>query len=94
MKGELMLHIHLDTSKLCSTLAALEPVKLKGLDLLQSDQHVFGLLPNPTAIPREILRDAVLELIAYTDTCARAIQRLCDVPPVPLTAFPIVEWAL
>jgi hypothetical protein len=89
-----MLQIHLDTSKLCSTLAALEPVKLKGLDLLQSEQRSFGLLPYPTAIPRETLRDAVLELIAYTDACARAIQRLWDVPPIPLTAFPIVEWAL
>jgi hypothetical protein len=89
-----VLHIHLNTSKLCSTLAALEPVKLKGLDLLQSEQRSFGLLPNPTAIPRETLRDAVLELISYTDACARAIQRLCDVPPVPLTAFPIVEWSL
>ena len=89
-----MLQLHFDTSKLCSTLTALEPVKLKGLDLLQSEQRAFGLLPSPTAIPRETLRDAVLELIAYTDACARAIQRLCDVPPIPLMAFPIVEWAL
>jgi hypothetical protein len=89
-----MLQLHLDTPKLCSTLAALEPVKLKGLDLLQSEQSAFGLLPNPTAIPRETLRDAVLELIAYTDACARAIHRLCDVQPIPLTAFPIVEWTL
>lgn len=89
-----MLHLYLDTPKLCSTLAAIKPVKLKGLDLLQSEQCAFGLLPNSAAIPRETLRDAVLELIAYTDACARAIQRLCDVPPIPLTAFPIVEWAL
>jgi hypothetical protein len=41
-----------------------------------------------------MLRDAVLELITYTDACARAIHRLRDVPPVPLTAFPIVEWTL
>jgi hypothetical protein len=89
-----MLHLHMATPKLCSTLAAIEPIKLKGLDLLQSEQREFGLLPKPTAIPRETLRDAVLELIAYTDACARVIQRLWDVPPVPLTAFPIVEWAL
>ena len=89
-----MLNIHLDSSKLCSTLSAIEPIQLKGLDLLQSEQRAFGLLPNPTAIPRETLRDAVLELIAYTDSCARAIQRLWDVPPIPLTSFPIVEWAL
>ena len=89
-----MIQIHLDTSKLCSILEALEPIKLKGLDLLQSKQHSSGLLPEPATIPRETLRDAVLELISYTDACARTIQRLWDVPPVPLTAFPIVEWAL
>ena len=40
------------------------------------------------------VREAVLELIAYTGSCTRAIQRLQDVPPVPLTAFVPVEWAL
>jgi hypothetical protein len=89
-----MIYIYLDTSNFVLILAALEPVQLKGLELLQSEQRAFGLLPSPTAIPRETLRDAVLELIAYTDACARAIQRLCDVPPVPLTTFPIVEWIL
>jgi hypothetical protein len=89
-----MLQLRLDAEQLGATLAALEPVQLKGLDLLQSEQRAFGLLPNPTAIPRETLRDAVLELISYTDACARAIQRLWDVPPIPLTVFPIVEWAL
>ena len=84
----------MNSEKLQTCIAALEPVQLKGLTLLQSEQCAFGLLPNPTAIPREMLRDAVLELISYTDACARAIQRLWDVPPVPLTTFPIVEWAL
>jgi hypothetical protein len=89
-----MLHIHIDTAKLYSTLAAVEPVQLKGLALLQSEEHFVGLLPKPRAIPSDILRDAMLELIAYTDACADVIQRLHDVPAVPLTAFPIVEWVL
>jgi hypothetical protein len=89
-----MLEIHLDTHQLSSTLAALEPVQLKGLALMQSGQRPLGLLPKHEEIPRDILREAVLELIAYTDVCARAIQRLLAVPAVPLTAFPIVEWVL
>jgi hypothetical protein len=89
-----MLQLHLDTSKLCSTLSAIEPVQLKGLDLLQADREVSGLLPTTSPIPRDVLRDVVLELIAYTDACARVIHRLRDVPPVPLTDFPIVEWVL
>lgn len=76
-----MLQLHLDTSKLCSTLAAIEPVQLKGLDLLQAEGRVSSLQPT-ASIPRDMLRDAVLELIAYTDACARAIHRLRDVPPV------------
>ena len=89
-----MLQLRLDTEQLCMTLAALEPVQLKGLALLQSGQRPLGLLSKHNEIPRDTLREAVLELIAYTDACARAIQRLLDVPAVPLTAFPMVEWVL
>lgn len=89
-----MLEVTLDAEQLCVTLAALEPIQLKGLVLLQSGQRPLGFLPNHHEIPRDVLREAVLELIAYTDACARAIQRLVAVPAVPLTAFPTVEWVL
>lgn len=89
-----MLQLRLDTEQLCATLTALEPVQLKGLALLQGGQRPLGLLPNNPEIPRDVLREAVLELIAYTDACAHAIHRLLAVPAVPLTAFPIVEWVL
>jgi hypothetical protein len=89
-----MLQLRLDAEQLCSTLAALEPVQLKGLALLQSGQRPLGLLGYQPDIPRETLREAVLELISYTDACARAIQRLLAVPAIPLTAFPTVEWVL
>jgi hypothetical protein len=75
-KEEEMLQIHVDTIQLCLALAALEPIQLKGLALLQSGQRPLGLLPSQEEIPRDILRETVLELIAYTDACARAIQRL------------------
>jgi len=74
-------------------LAELQPVQLKGMELLQASRPTIGLLPDTADIPRETLRDAVVELIAYTDGCSRAIQRLRDVPPVPI-GFPVVEWAL
>ena len=85
-----MLHIHIDTARLCTTLATVEAVQLKGLALLQAE----GQPPDLHAIPRETLREAALELIAYTDNCARVMQCLRDVPPVPLTAFPVMEWTL
>jgi hypothetical protein len=73
----------LDQTTLGDCLAALPPVELKGLALMQQ--------PHPE---RAALREAVTELIAYTNACQQAADRLRDVPPVPLTAFTLAEWAL
>lgn len=88
-----MLQLSLDAEQLCATLAALEPVRLKGLALLQSGQRPLGLLPSQEEISRDTLREAVLELMSYTDACAQSLHRLRDLAPVPL-ACPLVEWIL
>lgn len=66
-------------------LAVLPPASLKGLALMERP----FLLAD-----REAVRVAVVELIAYTNGCAHAIDRLRDLPPVPLTTFVSVEWML
>jgi hypothetical protein len=78
----------METEALRACLADLPPVQLKGLDLLGQASDLLML-----AMPREILREAVLELMAYTDACARSLHRLRDLTSVPL-ACPLVEWVL
>ena len=82
-----MLTMHMSADDLCTVLANSSPAQLKGLALLKGQR----LLPQD--IPRQTLREAVLELIQYTDQCAKMTRRLVDVPPMPL-AFPELGWAL
>jgi hypothetical protein len=72
-------------SNLQGWLADLPPVQLQGLALIAAP---VGLAD------REAVRDAMLELITYTQQCQRAARRLQSVPPIPLTAFGIPEWCL
>jgi hypothetical protein len=74
-----------NAGQLMSVLRGIEAVPLQGLALIECP----SLLAD-----RAVVRDAVLELIAYTGNCSRAALRLADVPPVPLTTFVPVEWAL
>ena len=83
-----MFLLYLDAKDLSESLINLPAVQLKGLDLLGQANDL--LMP---AMPRETLREAVLELMAYTDACARSLHRLRDLSPVPLNC-PLVEWVL
>jgi hypothetical protein len=80
-----MFDASLSLESLQACLADLPPVPLKGLALMERP----SLLAD-----RETVRTAVVELIAYTNGCAQAIDRLRDLPPVPLTTFVSVEWML
>jgi len=80
-----MLTLDFDAQKLSDILGSVEAVALQGLALIECP----SLLAD-----REAVRVAVVELIAYTNGCAQAMDRLRDLPPVPLTTFVSVEWML
>ncbi len=75
---------------LCACLAAAAPVELLGMTLLR--QGSPQLLPS--AIPRDVLREAVTEIIAYTGRCVAAANRLSNLAPVPLLHVVIPEFGL
>ena len=81
----------INADKLCETLAAIPPVDLLGLRLLQS-APLDGLFP--TGLPRATLTAAVVELVDYTRRCARAISQLADLQPIALTAVPQWQFGL
>jgi hypothetical protein len=64
-------------------LAGVLPVKLLGTELLKQHRPQGGLLP--TGVPRERVKEAVCEIIAYTDRCATTARRLRHLAPIPLT---------
>ena len=47
----------------------------------------------PVDVPRDTLREAVVEMVAYTESCQSAARRLRDLTPIPLTVA-IPEYAL
>ncbi len=75
---------------LCACLSAIAPVELLGMTLLRqgSPQMI------PADVPRDALRQAVTEIIAYTGRCAVAAQRLRDLSPIPLAHIVIPEFGL
>ena len=74
-----------DQTQLMAVLDALAPAPLKGLALIGSATPVTD---------RTAVREAVLELIQYTNGCARAIEQLHSLPAIALTTFVCVEWVL
>lgn len=78
---------HLD---LCACLTAIAPVELLGMTLLrQGSPHLL-----PSDIPRNVMRDAVTEIIAYTGRCTAAAQRLSNLAPIPLLHVAIPEFGI
>ena len=82
--------ITLTRDDLIACLAAAPPVELLGMTLLK--QGSPRLLPAD--IPRDTLREAVTEMIAYVDRCASAAQRLSHLRPIPLKQIVIPEFGL
>ena len=73
-------------------LANVPPVELKGMVLLRQ-HHPAGQF-FPTGVPREVVADAVTELVGYTRRCQQACRQLAQLAAVPLTTFAIVEYGL
>ena len=64
-------------------LANVPPVKLLGTELLKNHRPQSGIFP--AGVPRDQIKEAVTEIIAYTARCASAAQRLNHLTPIPLT---------
>jgi hypothetical protein len=75
---------------LCDSLSALAPCELLGMALLRQGPPVLF----PGSVPREQLREAVIEIIAYTNRCQLAAQRLETLSAVPLRTVVIGEFGL
>ncbi len=75
---------------LCACLAAAAPVELLGMTLLRQGSPQF----LPSNVPRDVLREAVTEIIAYTGRCVAAANRLSNLAPVPLLHVVIPEFGL
>ena len=71
-------------------LAAVPPVELLGMTLLLQGSPQLV----PAAIPRDVLREAVTEIIVYTGRCAAAAHWLRDLAPVPLTNIVFAGYGL
>jgi hypothetical protein len=74
---------------LAACLLTLPPVELLGMTLLRSSQQLF-----PTGLPREVVKEAVMEMVAYTERCAATVQQLRRLGSVPLTRISILEYGL
>ena len=79
----------LTSDELVACLDAVKPAELMGMALLK--QGTPQLLP--TDIPRDTLRDAVIEMVAYIDRCTEVAHRLKNLMSIPL-AVPIPEFGL
>ena len=75
-------------------LAHVEPVKLLGMDLLQAHSPLPQGHWFPVAVPRNLLIDAVTELVGYTRRCVYAAEQISRLAPVPLASVSIWEFGL
>lgn len=79
-------------------LAGLPPVELKGMVLLKERRPHGQFFPQleggQIGIAREIIAEAVTEIVSYTERCRRAAQQLAKLTPIPLTTFSILEYGL
>jgi hypothetical protein len=85
-------------SSLRDCLAGLPPVELKGMALLRErrphGQFFPQFISGQQGIPREVITEAVTEIVGYTERCRRAAQQLMTLAPIPLTAFSILEYGI
>lgn len=80
-------------------LADLPPVELKGMTLLRECRPTGQFFPQLTSRPnggisREVIAEAVSEMVAYTQRCRQTAGQLARLIPIPLTTFSILEYGL
>jgi hypothetical protein len=88
----------LTVESLRDCLAGLPPVELKGMALLRERRPHGQFFPQleggQQGIPRELIAEAVTEIVGYTERCRRVAQQLAKLTPIPLTAFSILEYGI
>jgi len=88
----------LTVESLRDCLTGLPPVELKGMALLRERRPHGQIFPQfesgQMGIPREVIAEAVTEIVGYTERCRRAAQQLMKLTPIPLNAFSILEYGL
>lgn len=73
-------------------LTSVEPVALQGMRLLKAHPPTTGLFPQN--VPRALVKEALIELVQYTERCNTAAQRLRNLAPVPLLTVEQWEFGL
>ena len=73
-------------------LASVEPVELQGMRLLKACPTATGLFPQN--IPRATVKEAVIELVQYTERCNATARRLHNLALIPLTNISMIEYGL
>lgn len=80
--------ISLETLTDC--LASIEPVDLVGMRLLKARPTPTGLFPQN--VPRASIKEAVIELVQYTESCNATARRLSNLAPIPLIGIQMIEF--
>lgn len=70
------------------------PLDLLGMQLLAERRTPGQLFPRLDDVSREVLGQAVEELVAYTDRCLNTCHRLAELAPIPLTCVAVPEFGL
>jgi len=76
------------TNDLHDVLLGLPELSLIGTELLEASTGFF-----PVDVPRDTLREAVVEMVDYSEACQAVARRLRDLTPIPL-AVDLPEVAL
>jgi hypothetical protein len=69
----------------------LEPLELKGMELLREQPHYIGGFAQ---VPRAELVEAVTEIVAYTGRCAMAAHSLAHLKPIPILTASVWEFGV
>ena len=78
-------------------LSEVRPVELKGMALLKERRpqgQFFPRIGEESSLSREIVAEAITEIVAYTQRCRLAAERLSDLTSIPVTAFSALEYGL
>lgn len=74
-------------------LANVPPVELKGMALLRERPPNAGFFP-PLDMPRAVITEAVMEIVAYIERSQHAAAQLARLAPIPLTTLSLLDYGL